>query len=184
MIAHTYPHYRPQTKLREGNVFTPVCDSVPGEGGTCGEGDMWWVKRGCMVKGHALWRGVHGERGGGVCNRDGHWSRRYAPYWNAFLFREVFFSCWSQFHPFCISGTCLAHLYSSCCSGWEAAKETKVCFSKFQLNDTYFWPDQRSKDVVYERPKSRPFDLLTQFELIRSYCSKRDTGCLLLDYRS
>ena len=26
-------YYRPQTKLREGNVFTPICDSVRGGGG-------------------------------------------------------------------------------------------------------------------------------------------------------
>ena len=25
-------YYRPRTKLREGNVFTPICDSVRGEG--------------------------------------------------------------------------------------------------------------------------------------------------------
>ena len=31
--VNTVDHYRPQTKLREGNVFTPVCDSVHrGEG--------------------------------------------------------------------------------------------------------------------------------------------------------
>ena len=27
-------HYRPQSKLREGNVFTAVCDSVHGGGGS------------------------------------------------------------------------------------------------------------------------------------------------------
>ena len=48
--------YRPQTKLREGDVFTPVCDSaymgegMHGEGGTC-------MVRGC-VRGEG---GVHGE---------------------------------------------------------------------------------------------------------------------------
>ena len=32
-------HYRPQTKLREGNVFTPVCDSVH-RGGLCPGGSL------------------------------------------------------------------------------------------------------------------------------------------------
>ena len=31
-------NYRSQTRLREGNVFTPVCDSVHWEGGLCIEG--------------------------------------------------------------------------------------------------------------------------------------------------
>ena len=30
-----YYFYRPQTKLREGNGFTPVCDSVHSGGGLC-----------------------------------------------------------------------------------------------------------------------------------------------------
>ena len=53
--------YRPQTKLREGNVFTPVCDSVHKEG-------LWpW---------------------GGTCQGAPRTvtSGRYASYWNAFLF--------------------------------------------------------------------------------------------------
>ena len=43
LLHHFHPlvlthFYRPQTKLREGNVFTPVYDSVHGEGGLC-QGD-------------------------------------------------------------------------------------------------------------------------------------------------
>ena len=34
--------YRPQTKLREGNVFTGVCDSVHGGGA--------WSQGGCLVE--------------------------------------------------------------------------------------------------------------------------------------
>ena len=56
--------YRPQTKLREGDVFTPVCDSAyRGEGmhgkggGTCMAkgGGVCVVKGVCMVKGEHAW---------------------------------------------------------------------------------------------------------------------------------
>ena len=30
-----YSYYRPQTKLRKGNVFTPVCQSFCSQGGVC-----------------------------------------------------------------------------------------------------------------------------------------------------
>ena len=55
--------YRPQTNLRKGNVFTPVCDSV---------------HRG----------GVH-PPGRHRPPPDGHCSGRYASYWNAFLWKLV-----------------------------------------------------------------------------------------------
>ena len=62
--------YHLQTKLREGNVFTPVCQSF------C----LWgacMMKGVCMVKGQCVWPrgGVHGE--GGVCMaKGGHtWQR-------------------------------------------------------------------------------------------------------------
>ena len=45
-------YYRPQTKLREGNVFTPVCHSV--QGGVYPS--MQWAKWGCVT---------------GVCNQGG-----------------------------------------------------------------------------------------------------------------
>ena len=35
--------YRPQKKLREGNVFTPVCHSVRGGGGLVQEGGWGYV---------------------------------------------------------------------------------------------------------------------------------------------
>ena len=43
-------NYRPQTKLREGNVFTPVCHSVR-KGGLCpGEVSVWGsLSRGVSV---------------------------------------------------------------------------------------------------------------------------------------
>ena len=53
--------YRPQTKLREGNVFTLVCDSV---------------HRGmCMAGGHMCQGGIHGKGHvwQGACMARGHW---------------------------------------------------------------------------------------------------------------
>ena len=43
---------RPQTKLREGYVFTGVCDSVQGgvHGGACMEGCAW--RGACIAVGH------------------------------------------------------------------------------------------------------------------------------------
>ena len=72
--------YRPQTKLREGNVFTPVCDYVNRRGvhvwqgaacqGVCMSGGMYvreHVRQGVYVAGE----GVHGRGGcawqGRVC---------------------------------------------------------------------------------------------------------------------
>ena len=78
--------YRPQTKLRQGYVFTGVCDSVnsgvvPGPRGVLGPGG---------VPGP----GVPGPGGMGACTPgvpggdppDGYCCGRYASYWNAFLF--------------------------------------------------------------------------------------------------
>ena len=50
--------YRPQTKLREGNVFTGVCDSVHG---------------GCLVPG-GVWSGGGGIWSWGVSGPGGAWS--------------------------------------------------------------------------------------------------------------
>ena len=66
--ANLLLHYHPQTKLREGNVFAPVCDSVH-KGGRGG--------------GHA-WRGVHNGKGvwqrvsmvGQTCMAGGHACKR------------------------------------------------------------------------------------------------------------
>ena len=48
--------YRPQTKLREGNVFTPVCDSVDGvgsvQGGFCPGG---LCSEGALSRGVSVW---------------------------------------------------------------------------------------------------------------------------------
>ena len=71
-----------QTKLREGNVFTPLCDSV--HGGVRGK-----VGGGMLIKG-----GMHGKGGacmvkGGTCMQERRPLKRavrqYASYWNAFL---------------------------------------------------------------------------------------------------
>ena len=49
---HFKLNYRPQTKLRKGYIFTPVCHSVPiGRGGMRGRGHVWWGT--CMAEGHA-----------------------------------------------------------------------------------------------------------------------------------
>ena len=56
--------YRPQTKLREGNVFTGVCDSV--HGGVPGPGGAW-SRGGVCSQGGAWSRGVSAP--GGVCSR-------------------------------------------------------------------------------------------------------------------
>ena len=47
--------YRPQTKLREGNVFTPVCQSILFTGGQL-------HGRGACVMGGVHGRGIHGRR--------------------------------------------------------------------------------------------------------------------------
>ena len=59
-----FDFYRPQTKLREGNVFTPVYQSFCSQGGV-----------------HPLGRPPP--------PRDGHWSGQYASYWNSFLLWKV-----------------------------------------------------------------------------------------------
>ena len=98
----------PATKLGQGYVFTPVCDSVhrgvPGPGGSvCSGGCL--VRRGvcswgvCLVRGGGVpglgglvpggCLGPGGGSGPGGClvktSRDGHCCGRYASYWNAFL---------------------------------------------------------------------------------------------------
>ena len=104
----------PATKLGQGYIFTGMCDSVH-RGGVPGLGGM--VLGGCMVLGGVVgaWsRGVHGAGVGiclvqGVCAwssrgvpgpgghtpqahtpRDGYCCGRYASYWNAFLFLEIY----------------------------------------------------------------------------------------------
>ena len=76
--AYQANHYRPQTKLREGYVFTGVCHSVH-RGIMCARGGL-----------HAL------GNASGACMpplqpdtmRYGQsMSGRYVPYWNAFLFK-------------------------------------------------------------------------------------------------
>ena len=101
-------YYRPQKKLREGNFFTGVCDSVHRGGclllgGACSRG-VW--SRGVPAPGGLVW-GVWSGGGacsggsglGGACSGgsgpggvpggdppDSYCCGRYASYWNAFLF--------------------------------------------------------------------------------------------------
>ena len=94
--------YRPLTKLREGNVFTPVCDSVHRGGSLsggmsvpgvlCPEGSRS-VGGGSLSVGESLSMGgfCPGELyPGSLCQGDPPppctvKNRRYASYWNAFL---------------------------------------------------------------------------------------------------
>ena len=83
-------YYRPQTKLRKGNVFTPVSQSF------C----SWGVSAQCMLEYTSPWAdtgpgqtpslGRHSpleaHPPGSTHLPGGHYSRRYASYWNAFLF--------------------------------------------------------------------------------------------------
>ena len=80
-------------------------EGVLGKGGTCGKGGHVWQRwhawqGACVVGGHAWQGGVSGGgmagracvAGGGHGRRDGHCSRRYASYWNAFLSHILLFS--------------------------------------------------------------------------------------------
>ena len=83
MFLSKFPDiYRPQTKLWEGNVFTPVCQSFYSQGGSLYDGTSCLTETPprdrdppppCAVK-----------------------SGRYASYWNAFLFLLFFKSLWSN----------------------------------------------------------------------------------------
>ena len=97
--------YRPQTKLRKGNVFTPVCQSFCSRGGGV-----------CLPS--ACWD-THPRAGqtspGGQC------SGRYASYWNAFLlflksslFTRKTFTC-----TFCSLDVTTCHKKAQC----EAVKD-------------------------------------------------------------
>ena len=59
-----YIHYRAQTKLREGNIFTPVCDCVHGGGGF----SVHRICQGSLSRG-GLFLGVLCPQGlpGGLC---------------------------------------------------------------------------------------------------------------------
>ena len=89
-------NYRPQLLLRKGNVFTPVCDSVHGGCLPLGQGGVCLWVQGVVY----LWvQGVYtlGRHPPARHSRarhppvksppgDGHCSKWYASYWNAFLF--------------------------------------------------------------------------------------------------
>ena len=97
--------YCQQTKLREGNVFTGVCDSVHRDG-LIPEGCL---VRGCLVSGGAWFRGralvLGGVWSGGVLGPggvsgpredawwrppDGYCCGQYTSYWNAFFLHITF----------------------------------------------------------------------------------------------
>ena len=117
------------TQLRQGFVFTAVCDSVHWGGmygrgmhdrGSCMAGGHVWqeacmlgdmygrgvcmaggmqgrghVWQGASMTGDHAWqggmygKGMRGGEGGMRGRRDGQCSRRYASYWNAFMFRYL-----------------------------------------------------------------------------------------------
>ena len=80
--------YHPQTNLRDGNVFTPVCQSILSTG-VC---PRMHLDRGCSEKGRGKrWcgEGVYTPPPPPNTTSDGHQSRQYASYWNAFLFQIV-----------------------------------------------------------------------------------------------
>ena len=90
--------YRPQTKLREGYVFTPVCHSVHRDGWVyVSKGEC--VSRSVCVQGSAHLQDPEADAPQTHRQtlpaqrqthpppvRGGHWSGRCASYWNAFLF--------------------------------------------------------------------------------------------------
>ena len=82
---HVSFDYRPQTKFAKV-MFSQVsvCPwGVHGRGGMPGRG--WYMWQGACVAGNHAWQRTC-MAGGMRGRRDGHCSRRYASYWNAFLF--------------------------------------------------------------------------------------------------
>ena len=96
-------------------MFSQTCVKnsahMGGGGGVRGRGHVWqgvcggehvWQGAGCgrcvwqgvCVAGGVHGRGIHGRGvsgSGGMCGRrDGHCSRRYVSYWNAFLLLDIF----------------------------------------------------------------------------------------------
>ena len=90
-------YYRPQTKLRKGNVFTPVCQSFCSWGclpSACWDTPPWQTPPGRHPPGrhtplgrHPPWKHTSPP---GSTPPNGHCSGRYASYWNAFLFISLF----------------------------------------------------------------------------------------------
>ena len=82
-------YYHPSTKLREGNVFTGVCQSFCPRGWVCLVPGPFWVG---MPSHRSLPGGIPGTPSGRYMPRltssCGHRSSRYASYWNAFLFNS------------------------------------------------------------------------------------------------
>ena len=77
-----YHFYSPQTKLRKGNVFAPVCQSFCSQGGVC----LSACKD--FPPSRHPWETPPPSRhptGRPPLPADGHCSGRYASYWNAFL---------------------------------------------------------------------------------------------------
>ena len=75
-------YYRPQTKLRKGNVFTPFCQSFCSQGGVPA----------------SVYAGIHPPGRHPPADTpppaDGYCCGRYASYWNAFLFKyTIRFKC-------------------------------------------------------------------------------------------
>ena len=78
--THTHFFYRSQTKLRKGNVFTPVCQSFCSQGGVCPSAILGYTPPSRHPPGQTS------------PPTDGYCCGRYASYWNAFFLVEGFFT--------------------------------------------------------------------------------------------
>ena len=80
--------YRPQTKLRKGNLFTPVCDSVHGRRGiSLNPGAVYNPTRQTPQGRHLLPPSADTPQT--ATPDDGHCSKRYTSHWNAILLPTV-----------------------------------------------------------------------------------------------
>ena len=108
--APTY-YYRPQTKLREGYVFTGVCDSVHGGGGA----PCWGVSLagGSPCQGGLLARGV--SLPGGLLARGSPWQGGGVPCDLSHHAFDVTCQCAGGTHPTGMH-SCLAKIFATNCT--------------------------------------------------------------------
>ena len=124
--------YRPQTKLRQGNIFTPVCHSVHGGGGGGSYPNMH------CSGGVPAPRGVCSR---GVCSRRGAWSGVSArggggSAWGVY-------SQWGLLQGVCSGGGCLVEIPQDghCCgrytSYWNAFLLFRFLVKFVELDELY-----------------------------------------------